>query len=39
MVAPGQVDDQLERETAEECSKYGEVKKVIVFEVCGALFD
>jgi splicing factor 45 len=33
MVGPGEVDDDLEPETAEECSKYGEVQKVVIYEV------
>ena len=33
MVGPGEVDDELEPETAEECSKYGEVHKVVIYEV------
>ena len=33
MVGPGEVDDDLEPETAEECSKYGKVVKCIIFEV------
>lgn len=33
MVGPGEVDDDLEPETAEECSKYGEVHKVVIYEV------
>lgn len=33
MVGPGDVDDELEVETKEECQKYGEVNKVIIFEV------
>ena len=33
MVGLGEVDDELETETAEECSKYGKVAKVIIFEV------
>lgn len=33
MVGPGDVDDMLEIETKEECQKYGEVNKVIIFEV------
>lgn len=33
MVGPGEVDDDLEPETAEECSKYGEVDKCVIFEV------
>jgi splicing factor 45 len=33
MVGAGQVDDDLEEEVAEECSKYGEVVRVMIFEV------
>ncbi len=33
MVGPGDVDDDLEPETAEECAKYGKVVKCIIFEV------
>jgi hypothetical protein len=34
MVGPGEVDDELEPEVKEECaSKYGEVAKVIIFEL------
>jgi len=33
MVGPGEVDDELEAETAEECSKYGKVLKCLIFEV------
>ena len=33
MVGPGEVDDDLEPETAEECTKYGEVEKCVIFEV------
>ncbi|XP_025106487.1 splicing factor 45-like isoform X2 [Pomacea canaliculata] len=33
MVGPGEVDEELEPETAEECSKYGKVTKVIIFEM------
>ena len=33
MVGPGEVDDDLEPETAEECTKYGEVNKVVIYEV------
>ena len=33
MVDPGDVDDDLENETKEECQKYGEVNRVIIFEV------
>ncbi|KAJ3069601.1 hypothetical protein HDU98_007351 [Podochytrium sp. JEL0797] len=35
MVGPGEVDDDLESETAGECCKFGEVEKVRVFEVRG----
>ena len=35
MVGPGQVDDMLQEETAEECSKFGQVRKCLVFEVPG----
>lgn len=33
MVAPGDVDDELEAETKEECAKYGEVNKCLIFEL------
>jgi len=33
MVGPGEVDDDLEGETREECSKYGEVIQVIIYEI------
>lgn len=33
MVAPGDVDEELEVETKEECQKYGEVNKVVIFEM------
>ena len=33
MVDPGDIDDELEAETKEECQKYGEVNRVIIFEV------
>lgn len=33
MVGPGEVDGELEGETKEECQKYGEVQKVVIFEV------
>ena len=33
MVGPGEVDEDLEPETAEECSKYGDVVKVVIFEM------
>lgn len=32
MVGPGEVDDELQPETAEECTKYGEVIKCIIYE-------
>lgn len=41
MVGPGEVDEELEPETAEECSKYGEVEKCVIFEVifCNMLYQ
>ena len=33
MVLPGDVDDDLEAETKEECQKYGDVNKCVIFEV------
>lgn len=33
MVGPGQVDEDLEDEVANECSKYGQVQSVMIFEV------
>ncbi|GAQ78379.1 G-patch domain containing protein [Klebsormidium nitens] len=33
MVGPGEVDDELEEEIAGECAKYGQVLKVLIFEV------
>ena len=33
MVGPGEVDAELEQETAEECEKYGKVTKCLIFEV------
>lgn len=35
MVGPGEVDDDLEPETKEECGKYGEVVKCVIFEIPG----
>lgn len=35
MVGPGEVDEYLEPETKEECGKYGEVNKCIIFEIPG----
>lgn len=37
MVGPGEVDQELEGETAEECGKYGKVIKCVIFEVSGFL--
>jgi hypothetical protein len=34
MVGPGEVDDMLQEETADECSKYGKVERCLIFEVC-----
>ena len=33
IVGPGQVDESLDEEVGEECSKYGEVDNVLIFEV------
>lgn len=33
MVGPGEVDDELEAETKEECKKYGEVMKCLIYEI------
>ncbi|XP_065901529.1 splicing factor 45-like [Dysidea avara] len=33
MVGPGEVDDDLQPEVTEECSKYGEVVKCLVYEI------
>lgn len=33
MVGPGEVDAELEPETAEECAKYGKVIKCVIYEV------
>ena len=33
MVGPGEVDEDLEEETGNECTKYGDVTNVIIFEV------
>lgn len=35
MVGPGEVDDMLQQETADECAKYGEVESVLIFEMKG----
>uniref|UniRef100_H2ZBN3 Splicing factor 45 n=1 Tax=Ciona savignyi TaxID=51511 RepID=H2ZBN3_CIOSA len=35
MVGPGEVDDDLELETKEECSKYGSVNKCLIYEMQG----
>lgn len=32
-VGPGEVDDDLEGEVAEECSKFGKVTRVLIFEI------
>jgi len=36
MVGPGEVDPDLEDEVANECSKYGQVQSVMIFEVTTA---
>eukprot|EP00249_Psilotum_nudum_P014741 c24978_g1_i1 orf=109-1479(+) len=33
MVGPGEVDDELEDEVASECTKYGNVTRVLIFEI------
>lgn len=33
MVGPGEVDEELQPEITEECTKYGEVCKCLIFEV------
>ncbi|KAL0407527.1 UNVERIFIED_CONTAM: DNA-damage-repair/toleration protein, chloroplastic [Sesamum latifolium] len=33
MVGPGEVDDDLEGEVAEECTKFGTVTRVLIFEI------
>ena len=38
MIAPGEVDEDLEDEVAEECEKFGQVVKVMIFEVTDAGF-
>lgn len=35
MVGAGEVDEDLEVETKEECEKYGKVGKCVIFEVRG----
>ncbi|KAM5172057.1 splicing factor 45 [Mantella aurantiaca] len=37
MVGAGEVDEDLEVETKEECEKYGKVGKCVIFEVGGAM--
>lgn len=32
-VGPGEVDDELEDEVASECTKYGTVTRVLIFEI------
>ncbi|EPS64709.1 hypothetical protein M569_10070 [Genlisea aurea] len=38
MVGPGEVDDDLEGEVAEECSKFGTVTRVLIFEITESNF-
>ncbi len=33
MVGPGEVDDELDREVSEECSRFGKVERCLIFEV------
>lgn len=39
MVTHGQVDEELESETKDECSKYGKVRKVLIFEIPDAFSE
>ncbi|KAL7982813.1 hypothetical protein Chor_013149 [Crotalus horridus] len=39
MVGAGEVDEDLEGETKEECEKYGKVGKCVIFEIPGAPDD
>ena len=32
MVGPGEVDEELEQETMDECQKYGKCLKCVIFE-------
>lgn len=38
MVGPGEVDEELQPEVAEECSKYGAVDKCLIYEVSVVIF-
>lgn len=33
MVGPGEVDEDLQTETADECAKFGKVERCLIFEV------
>lgn len=37
MVGPGEVDEDLEEETKEECEKYGKVVKCVIFEIADVI--
>lgn len=37
MVGPGEVDEDLEGETKEECEKYGKVVKCVIFEIADVI--
>lgn len=39
MVGPGEVDNDLEPEVKEEMAKYGQVEKVLIYEVTLAFID
>ena len=39
MVGAGEVDEDLEVETKEDCEKYGKVAKCVIFEISGASDD
>ncbi|XP_020511944.1 splicing factor 45 isoform X1 [Labrus bergylta] len=39
MVGPGEVDEDLEGETKEECEKYGKVTRCVIFEIAEVMDD
>lgn len=38
-MGPGEVDNELQDETSEECTKYGQVVKCIIYEMHGVSDD
>ena len=38
MVGPGDVDEDLQPEVAEECAKYGEVERCLIYEVIKSVY-